>query len=222
MRERLEITGSTYEPWDYAPWIRRVGGAVIDGVLTVAAQTPGSFGIGLMIIATTTTKRRDGSSSTQVTSHGLFNAGLTLAIVTYLIVLAFVIWNQILRPGRTGQSLGKQILGIRLLKETGEPLGAWLTCGRQLLHVLDSLPCFWAGCGHCGTEDARPSRTSWSRRSSSALHSNYLVMRWDNGREFIATSALAWLTEPGVESVHLAKGHPAAERARRAVQRCDT
>lgn len=142
MRERLEITGSTCEPWDYASWIRPVGGAVIDGVLTVAAQTPGSFGIGLMIIATTTTKRRDGSSSTQVTSHGLFNAGLTLAIVTYLIVLAFVIWNQILRPGRTGQSLGKQIIGIRLLKETGEPLGAWLTCGRQLLHVLDSLPCF--------------------------------------------------------------------------------
>jgi uncharacterized RDD family membrane protein YckC len=47
------------------------------------------------------------------------------------------------RQGRTGWSVGKRTLGIRLLEEsTGRPLGTWRTFARNLAHVLDALPCY--------------------------------------------------------------------------------
>jgi uncharacterized RDD family membrane protein YckC len=47
------------------------------------------------------------------------------------------------REGRTGQTPGKKIVGIRLLREhDGSTLGFGLAFGRRLLHVLDGLPCY--------------------------------------------------------------------------------
>ncbi|MFJ2636856.1 RDD family protein [Streptomyces sp. NPDC087422] len=47
------------------------------------------------------------------------------------------------REGSTGQTPGKKIVGIRLLREhDGSTLGFGLAFGRRLLHVLDGLPCY--------------------------------------------------------------------------------
>ncbi len=47
------------------------------------------------------------------------------------------------REGKTGQTPGKKIVGIRLLREyDGAPLGFGLAFGRRLLHGLDGLPCY--------------------------------------------------------------------------------
>ncbi|MFC4032869.1 RDD family protein [Streptomyces polygonati] len=47
------------------------------------------------------------------------------------------------REGSTGQSPGKRIVGIRLLKEyDGATLGFGLAFGRRLLHILDNLACY--------------------------------------------------------------------------------
>lgn len=47
------------------------------------------------------------------------------------------------REGKTGQTPGKKIVGIRLLREyDGAPLGFGLAFGRRLLHTLDALPCY--------------------------------------------------------------------------------
>ncbi|MFI1098267.1 RDD family protein [Streptomyces sp. NPDC020917] len=46
------------------------------------------------------------------------------------------------REGTTGQTPGKRIVGIRVLRERdGSAMGFGLAFGRRLLHVLDSLPC---------------------------------------------------------------------------------
>jgi uncharacterized RDD family membrane protein YckC len=69
--------------------------------------------------------------------------GLVIAIVGYLGAIGLAIWNMIVRQGRTGWSIGKQVIGIRLIGEqTGQPIGPGLTFVRALCHVLDSLPCY--------------------------------------------------------------------------------
>ncbi|TGN81217.1 RDD family protein [Streptomyces bauhiniae] len=65
-----------------------------------------------------------------------------LSLVGVLLMIAFVIY-QIVQEGRTGQTIGKKIVGTRTLKEdTGQPLGGGMAFVRQLAHMLDSLPCY--------------------------------------------------------------------------------
>lgn len=65
-----------------------------------------------------------------------------LAIIGYLAVIGVAIW-QLIREGRTGQTLGKQALGIRLVREIdGQPLGVGMAFVRRLAHFLDSIACY--------------------------------------------------------------------------------
>lgn len=59
-----------------------------------------------------------------------------------LALVALAIW-QLIREGRTGQTVGKQALGIRLVRESdGQPLGVGMAFVRRLAHFLDSLACY--------------------------------------------------------------------------------
>lgn len=119
---------------NYAHWGMRLGGYLIDALCVVPFYIVAI--IGLSIHHTTTDAY---GYETQSTS----GVGVAIAVIAYLALVAFAIWNQIIRQGRTGYSLGKQVLGIKLIKEaTGQPLGAGLTFGRQICHVLDSLACY--------------------------------------------------------------------------------
>lgn len=54
----------------------------------------------------------------------------------------FFCW-QLVVQGRTGQTLGKRVLGIRALREAdGQPMGVGTSFGRSFLHVLDALPLY--------------------------------------------------------------------------------
>jgi uncharacterized RDD family membrane protein YckC len=68
------------------------------------------------------------------------------AILWPLFLLASVGWwiyNRCFQAGRTGQSLGKKTLHLRLLSEkTGEPIGAGMAFARDICHILDSLACY--------------------------------------------------------------------------------
>ncbi|QNN54314.1 RDD family protein [Nocardioides mesophilus] len=64
-------------------------------------------------------------------------------LLGYAVILGLVIWNLFIRQGRTGWSIGKQVLGIRLISEqTGQPIGAGMAFVRTLAHFLDSLACY--------------------------------------------------------------------------------
>jgi uncharacterized RDD family membrane protein YckC len=113
---------------EYAHWGLRVGSYLLDALLLVPFY--------IVAVAAVAVAGTDANGDPQV-------AGVTVMIVVYVAALVFGIWNQIVRQGRTGQSLGKQWVGTRLLREdNGTPLGGWLTFGRALLHVLDGLPCY--------------------------------------------------------------------------------
>src|SRR5215468_6743701 len=54
-----------------------------------------------------------------------------------------IVWFRCIQAGRTGQSLGKRTLNLRLISEnTGEPIGGGMAFARDICHILDSLACY--------------------------------------------------------------------------------
>lgn len=116
-------------PNPYVHWGLRVAAYLLNYVLLLPGYILGAVGEAMADDPTLTTDTQ--------------NVGLALALVGYLGVIAFWIWNEIVRQGRTGSSLGKQWVGIAVVSEqTGTPIGGWRTLGRALLHILDALSCF--------------------------------------------------------------------------------
>ena len=71
------------------------------------------------------------------------NAGAALvAFLLYLVSLGIWIYNRAIQAGRTGQSWGKQVLNLRLVRMAdGQPMGGGMAFLRDLLHILDGLVC---------------------------------------------------------------------------------
>jgi uncharacterized RDD family membrane protein YckC len=71
------------------------------------------------------------------------SAGAALvAFLLYLTSLAIWIYNRSIQAGRTGQSWGKQVLNLRLVRMAdGQPMGGGMAFLRDLLHILDGLVC---------------------------------------------------------------------------------
>ena len=73
-------------------------------------------------------------------SAGIVIIMMLLSVVLYL---AYFIWNFCIKQGKTGYTIGKGIMGIKLVKaETGQPIGGGMAFVRQLAHILDGIPCY--------------------------------------------------------------------------------
>lgn len=108
----------------YAEWGQRVLATLIDSGIPAAVV--------LLVVL-------------PLTAIGDLTLLLTVGGVAYLAVFAFAIWNSGYRQGTTGQSIGKKVIGIRLVRVRDEqPVGFGLAIGRQLLHVVDGIP-FYLG-----------------------------------------------------------------------------
>ncbi|WP_128379116.1 RDD family protein [Streptomyces cavernae] len=69
-------------------------------------------------------------------------ASTLLVAVGAIALLAIAIW-QLIQEGRTGQTIGKKALGIRLVRERdGQPLGIGMAFVRRIAHFLDSIACY--------------------------------------------------------------------------------
>ena len=63
-----------------------------------------------------------------------------LALALYAAATVFLIWNIVFRQGRTGQTIGKQQLKIRLVRDSDrQPIGSLRAFLRQLAHFFDGL-----------------------------------------------------------------------------------
>jgi uncharacterized RDD family membrane protein YckC len=66
-----------------------------------------------------------------------------VAFLLYLLSLGIWIYNRAILAGRTGQSWGKQVLNLRLVRMAdGQPMGGGMAFVRDLAHILDALPCY--------------------------------------------------------------------------------
>jgi uncharacterized RDD family membrane protein YckC len=120
----------------YASWIKRVGAYLVDGILGFVAALPLVVGYVILFANSTTTTDAQGVKHVHFHQSG---AALVLILVGVLTALAFSIWNVFIRQGRTGYTIGKGVLGIKLIDEkTSQPIGALMAFLRQLVHILDS------------------------------------------------------------------------------------
>ncbi|WP_067723118.1 RDD family protein [Nocardia yamanashiensis] len=127
----------------YASWLQRVGGALIDGLI-VGVPAAILYGIGFAVGSKDmdcTTTQGDYSYSTEC-SGGLSGGGVALillgALVAFLGSLYFIYME-----GTTGQTPGKKVVGIKLIREAdGQVIGFGMSFVRRLCHVVDSLPCY--------------------------------------------------------------------------------
>jgi uncharacterized RDD family membrane protein YckC len=66
-----------------------------------------------------------------------------LAFVFWIGAIGWFVYNRCIQMGNTGQSLGKRVVGIKLISEsTGQPIGAGMAFVRDLCHIVDEIICF--------------------------------------------------------------------------------
>ena len=109
-----------------ANWPQRVGAYLIDYLI---AAIPAFLAVLLF----------SGTNQGETPSA---SAGL-VAFLLYLTSLGIWFYNRAIQMGRTGQSWGKQVLNLRLVRMAdGQPMGGGMCFVRDLAHILDALPCY--------------------------------------------------------------------------------
>jgi uncharacterized RDD family membrane protein YckC len=109
-----------------ANWPQRVGAYLIDDLI---AGIPAFLALILF----------SGSSAAETASAG----AVLVSSLLYLLSLGIWIYNRAILMGRTGQSWGKQVLKLRLVRMAdGQPMGGGMAFLRDLLHILDALLCY--------------------------------------------------------------------------------
>lgn len=112
----------------YAGWWIRVGAQLIDGlIVTALAIVPGVAGA---VIAFSDLEIDPVTDEIVGTVDAI---GVLLLVLTVVLVIVFDVWNRGARVGSKGQSLGKQVLGVRTV---AADTGAYLGTGKGLLRWL--------------------------------------------------------------------------------------
>jgi uncharacterized RDD family membrane protein YckC len=109
----------------YASWIQRVGAYVVDAICVAP------FSILAVVL---------GRGTDDATGLPTINAFYWIFLLLALVVQGYNRWFQ---AGKTGQSWGKKVVGIRLVSEqTGQPIGAGMAFLRDLAHFVDGIICY--------------------------------------------------------------------------------
>jgi uncharacterized RDD family membrane protein YckC len=113
--------GQPWRTYNYASWGTRVAATLIDSLLQIVPV------IALIILGVAM-----GNA-----------AGGILIVLGYLASFGIYIWNIVFRQGNTGQTVGKQWLSVKLIRESDGPVvGPGMSFVRNLAHILDQLPCY--------------------------------------------------------------------------------
>jgi uncharacterized RDD family membrane protein YckC len=103
---------------NYAPWLIRVGTNTVDGLVAVPLLVATEF----------------------VDTPG---APRLVAVIVGVLSMVLFGYNRWYLAGRTGQSWGRKVFGVRLVSVgTGKPIGASRAALRDVAHVLDVAVCY--------------------------------------------------------------------------------
>lgn len=128
-------------PPPYASWLQRVGAAILDGLLVGIPAWILDF-LGNVVGSHPVTCTTYGDGSRVCTGGGLTSGGALLVGLGALVGIAGALYLLYLE-GTTGQTPGKRVLGIKLIREAdGQVMGFWWCVLRSICHILDSLPCY--------------------------------------------------------------------------------
>ena len=104
---------------ELASWGQRVGASLLDGLVLFGVIFLAAL-LGLLLRSVSVP------------------LGTLVIVLGYLAALGVFVW-QLVVQGRTGQTIGKRAVGLRLLREQdGQVIGAGLSVARYFVHLLDS------------------------------------------------------------------------------------
>ncbi|GAA4112555.1 hypothetical protein GCM10022415_07410 [Knoellia locipacati] len=114
----------------------RAGALIIDTLITLLGLVPFLIGIVLLIAAVPDTDI-DGYAVEGTGNGGMAATGGILMGLGALLMIGLQLWNRVFRMGRTGQSIGKKVMGLKLVgDQSGQPIGALQAFLRELLGGL--------------------------------------------------------------------------------------
>ncbi|WP_327120573.1 RDD family protein [Nocardia sp. NBC_01730] len=128
----------------YAAWGVRVAAGIVDGLLVVAVLVLVRL-IEIPIRDAWAPQSEDLGRTVGAIEYIEGNRRVLRAfgVIDVVLLTATLIVNTVIAHGRTGRSLGKWLLGIRLVdRASARPVGIGRALARQLAHLVDSLPCF--------------------------------------------------------------------------------
>ncbi len=116
-----------------AGWWSRVGAAVIDGLLLSLPALAVSFAFAFLFIIPLSLSGSDGGAG-DVLLILLLSFGYILAVVVVYLATAVLYTGFTMRRAgpHNGQTLGKQALGIRVVRMSGEPQTFWSAAVREV------------------------------------------------------------------------------------------
>jgi uncharacterized RDD family membrane protein YckC len=127
--------------YPYTPWIRRVGAYLIDFAPIFLASIPFWVGYVLFYVQLIQLSSTPSTVPPEAVLEELLRPALVWLIVGFVLMLGAIAWqwyNRWLTAGRTGQSMGKRVLNMKLVAEiNGQPIGPVNAFLRDLLHVVD-------------------------------------------------------------------------------------
>ena len=125
--------GYGFAPVNYASYGSRAGALLLDILFTFLVTLPGIIVLIAAFASAQTETDEAGTTTITDISGGL----LGLAVVLLLLAAVFQFWNSGWRNGAKGCSLGKQVVGIRMVSmATGQAPGGWVGIGRFLIRNL--------------------------------------------------------------------------------------
>lgn len=102
----------------------RAAALIIDGLITLVGLIPMIIGIVFLVMGLPESDEF-GSTIDGTENGGQLAIGGLLIGLGVLLMIVIQIWNRIFKMGRTGQSVGKKAMGLKLINEqTGQPIGA--------------------------------------------------------------------------------------------------
>jgi uncharacterized RDD family membrane protein YckC len=114
---------------------QRALGLIVDMLLTLIGLVPMVIGFIVLLTAAPSVVVDETGSTVTTGGDGTSAAigGLLIALGG-LLMLAITLWNRVFRMGRTGQSVGKSVVGLRLVDDkTGQPIGAGMCFLREIV-----------------------------------------------------------------------------------------
>ncbi|MBT2387573.1 RDD family protein [Streptomyces sp. ISL-11] len=141
--------GYAMQPPPLAGWWSRVAATLLDslivGLIPIVCMVAG---IGMVVMSFLDCADDDnypyGSTTTCEPSSGAIGGGMALIVIGGILGFALGMWL-IHRQGKTGQTPGKKMMNISVVRERdGQPTGFGMAFVRNLAHFVDSI-CFNLG-----------------------------------------------------------------------------
>ena len=144
---------------------QRVLALLVDVLISMIGLIPMIIGVIMLVAAAPTELYVDEYGMTQSDGgNGSVAAiGGLLVGLGVLLSIAISLWNRVFKMGRTGQSVGKKVIGLKLVDDkTGQPIGAGQCFLRELVsNIVNQL-----------------------------IYLSYLWMLWDDNKQTLADKAV--------------------------------